>query len=88
MIFRLFFAYLKQRASWRAKPSFLYVYLDNKNRLFNPFSILSHFSRFLKNPEKSAELYGEGNERQLCVGVSKMYRRIVSPDKTRAGFRC
>ena len=24
--------------------------------------------KFLKNDERSAELYGEGHERQLCVG--------------------
>ena len=39
-----------------------------KNRLFNPFSIRSHFLRLFKNPERFAELYGEGNERQPCVG--------------------
>ena len=28
----------------------------------------TNYSRFLKNPEKSAELYGEGNKQQLCLG--------------------
>ena len=44
--------------------------------MLNPISPFTHFSIFLKNPEKSAGMYGEDNERQLCEEIGSVSLHI------------
>ena len=56
----------------------------NYQRIFQPLIITSyltqkHLNYHLKGTtsEKSAEMYGEGNERQLCVGDCTLGRVVL-----------
>ena len=72
-IFRIFLPFHNNVA----KPSFLYVYLDNKTACLIHFQFFPIFQDSWKIlAEKSAEMYGEGNERQLCVGDRERFQNF------------